>query len=532
MDKPKNFVLSGAEAREGLLKGMSAVHAAVAHTLGASGRNTAFKNWSGHSVLSNDGVSNANEINPAVTIEEMGADLIKQVCQKTNKEVGDGTTTSEVIAFSMATQGVKLLKSDPTVNPMKLRKEITEASEKVIAKLKDLAIPCSTLEDLENVATISVESPEYGKIIAQTIFDAGDNGVVLVNEDTNEGVTVKRVEGYEFTQGWLSPYMVTNPYTMVSELKNCFVLCTEIQLHLTQELTKIFDNLNFDAKNKGIKNSLLIICDEIHPDVITFAGENNIAFLKNEPDHNVWCTIVKKPMQANMLEDIAVLVGAEAMTKDRGILKVAKEYLGKAEKIIVKKDGTTIITDELAKERINAHVEKLLTQVAEAKDDEHLQQKLKERIAKLTGGVFYINVGGRTEQEAKYNKLKIDDAVNATKSAKAEGIVAGGGAALYNIAKKFPLQNGLGELLVIKSIMAPFKQILKNSGEVEEGWVESGLNWGYNALTNQFVDDVIAEGIIDPVKSTISALRNSASFAGLFLTTEAVIVNVDSVDTK
>lgn len=529
MNESKNIVLFGKEARNVLWEGKEIVYKTVSMSLGASGRNGVYNTWNGRPLITNDGVSLAREVRPDDAGHAQGADLIKQVAEKTNAEAGDGTTTSIVIASDMVDTGISILDSDSKINPMKVRKEIMAAAEEVVVELKKEAIPVTSLEDLQKVANISVENPEYGDTIAKTIFEAGDNGVVMVNESTNDGVDVTRVEGYEFNQGWLSPFMVTNPNTMASELKNCYVLCTEILLTLSPELLKIFDTLNYNAEQSQIKNSLLIVCDDIHPDVINFAGMNNIGFLKNEPKKNVWCTIVKKPMQANMIEDIAVLVGAEAMTKSRGLLKIAKEYLGKCEKIIVKKDMTTIISDESAKERIDLHVANLKSQIEDAKDNEHTQQKLRERIAKLTGGVFYINVGGRTEQDAKYNKLKVEDAVNATKAARAEGIIAGGGASLFHIGRKLFEGRVLnfGERIVVSACNAPFSQILKNSGEENSVWQSSEPRSGYNSLTNTFVHDVIEEGIIDPVKVTISALRNAATFAGLFLTIEAVIVPVE-----
>ena len=522
-----NKLLFGDEARAKLKAGIDLVKNAVAPTLGANGRNTVYNKWSRVPIITNDGVSIAREVEPEDLGELQGANLIKQVSERTNDEAGDGTTTSIVLAHSMIEEGMKLLDNDKTINPMQLRREMKDATEKVLEALKESAVKVDTLESLEHVATISVESPEIGKTIAQAIFDAGDNGVVYVDESTNIGVTVEKLEGYQFGQGWVSPYMVNNTTSMQSELENTYVLCIEAPLHMTNEFIKLVDTLNAAAENENIRKSLLIIGDEINPQVIAFANNNNIEFLKRVPRHNLWITIVKKPMQAHSLEDIAVVVGATAMTKDSGLLKPDVRYLGRCSKVVVKKDVTILFTDTSAKYNIDIHINDLKSQIENSTNDID-KTKLQERIAKLIGGVYMINVGEKTEAESKYLKMKVDDAVNATKAAREEGIVAGGGMALFNASRLLMDDKTDGASVIYQACLSPLKTIIDNSGENYTdifNEVENSTK-GFNALTLQIEPDVIAAGIIDPVKVTRCAFANASSFAGLLLTTETLIIPI------
>jgi chaperonin GroEL len=510
-----NKILFGSVAREKLLEGIDLVYRAASCTLGAAGRNCVYNKWTRVPIITNDGVSIAREVEPEDLGALQGANLIKQICEKTNDEVGDGTTTSIVLAHSMIEQGIKLLDNDKLVNPMQLRREMKEAADKVIAELDKMAIKVTTLEELENVATISVESPETGKTIAKAIYEAGEHGIVYVNESTDIGVSIEKVEGYQFPQGMITPYLIKDPNRMETVLNNVPVFITELQLLWTNEFSNMIKTL---VEKNGYRD-ILIICDEIHQDVIKFA-------VMNQMKGNFNLSIVKKPMQKEFLEDIASIVGANAMTKDKGLVHPKAEYCGIAKKVVVKEKNTTIFVDESKQVIADEYILSLKVQEGLA-EDEVTKTKLQERIAKLTGGVYMLNVGDKTEAESKYLRMKVDDAVNATKAAKEEGIISGGGMALYNVVKPL-MVSGMtkGEDIIYYSCIKPLVQIVENSGgiynEVHAQIIDNKM--GFNALTLKVEPDMIKAGIIDPVKVTKSAFSNAASFAGLLLTTECLIV--------
>lgn len=514
-----NKLLFGASAREKLFKGIDLVFKATSCTLGASGRNTVYNKWSRVPIITNDGVSIAREIEPEDLGELQGANLLKQVAEKTNDDVGDGTTTSIVLAHSMIEQGMEILNNDKSVNPMKLRREMKEAADKVLAELDKIAVKVTTLEELENVASISVESPEIGKTIAKAIFDSGDSGIVYVNDSEQIGVSIEKVEGYQFPQGMITPYLLKDPSRMETVLNNVPVFITELQLLWTNEFSNMIKTL---VETNGFRD-ILIICDEVHQDVIKFA-------VMNQMKGNFNLSIVKKPMQKDYLEDIAAIVGANAMTLNKGFVHPKAEYCGLAKKVVVKQNNTTIFLDSSRFVAVNEYVENLKSQLENSEVNDVVgKTKLGERIARLTGGVYMLNVGDKTEAEAKYLRMKVDDAVNATKAAKEEGIVAGGGMALYGIVSGL---NTKGAEIINIACDTPLKQIIKNSGEDYlniTDKIKSG--GGFNALTLQIEPDMIKVGIIDPVKVTKSAFSNAASFAGLLLTTEALITPLPEFDT-
>ena len=528
-----NKVLIGNEAREKLLAGISLINSVVAPTLGANGRNAVFNKWSRVPIITNDGVSIAREVEPEDLGELQGANLLKQVSESTNDEVGDGTTTSIVLAHSIISQGVSLLKENPKINPMKLRREIKEATEKVLEELKKSATPVSTLIELESVASISVESEEIGKTIAKAIYDAGDNGIVYVNDSDKIGVEIEKVDGYQMQQGLITPFFVTNPERMETVLENPAILITEMPLHLNNDLKNLISDITKTTKD------ILIVCDELHPDVIKFAVLN--LFPKNPQTGqmmppNCKIAIVKKPMQANYLEDIAALTGGEVMSENKGRVKYKLDFLGKAEKIVINQKTTTIFGGDGKNKKLlrgdemlscyDSHIDAIKSQI-ESADNEIDKTKLQERLARLTGGVYMLNVGDKTEAESKYLRMKVDDAVNATKAAKVDGIVAGGGMALYNIIDTIDLGTN-GAEIIVDACTAPLKQIIGNSGENADdiiAKIKTGTE-GFNALTLEIEPDMIKAGIIDPAKVTRFALQNAASIAGLLLTTEVLITDI------
>lgn len=520
----KNKTYFGAEARNKMKVGVDTIFKGASCTLGANGRNVCYMKWGMIPYISNDGVSIARKINPENTVERMGADLIKQVSEQTNSDAGDGTTTSIVLAHAMIEEGMKLIDAEGSkVNPMQLRREMEAASAKVLEALIARATPVTTLEELEHVATVSVENPETGKLIAKAIHDAGDHGAVFVEESTNPGITVEKVEGYEFSQGAISPGMITNFDKLETVMEDPVILVTEMQLNWSAAVQTFFDTVLQQGKH-----NILIIADEVHPDVIRFTSQNT-------QNKKFCCVIVKKPMQDELLQDIAKITGAMAMTKDRGVITPKYEYLGTAKKVVVKRDkSTTIIGGSIGEENLTKYVESLKSQIAGLDAGDPAIARMNERIAKITGGIQIVNVGSGIESEQKYLKLKVEDAINATKAAKEEGIVAGGGSALAHVSLELFSAGNLndGERVIATACVSPFMQILANSGETStpSGISLDDKNSGYNAITHEFVPDVMKVGIIDPVKVTRSAFKNSSSLAGLFLTTECVVEDLVDKD--
>lgn len=528
-----NTVLFGQDARNKLKAGIDVVAKAVGSTLGASGRNGAYNKWTRVPIISNDGVSLAREIEPEDLGELQGANLLKQVSERTDEVAGDGTTTSIVLAHSMITQGIEMLNDvSKNVNPMKLRREIIEASKKVVNALETSAIKTDDSIKLAEIATVSVESPEIGQTITDTILNAGDDGIVYVNDSDKIGVSAEKVDGYQIPAGLISPGMVTDLDRMEAVLNNPVVLVTDIQVHLNE------DFLRFLGEVTKVNKEILLICNEFHPDVLKFA-------IANKVKGNFKMAIVKKPMQIDYLEDVAALTGGFAMTDEKGKLQYKVEYLGSAKKIVVKQFTTTIIggagltgvkmIDGTMTVDGKTYIETLKKQY-ENSDNEIIKTKLKERIARLTENVYMLNVGDRTEAEQKYLRMKVDDAVNAVKAAREEGIVAGGGIALFQIAKDFLEPNeGItyGEKVVYNACFEPLRKIVENSGEDYEAIVATrvGKEAGFNALTLNMESNMIGAGIIDPVKVTKSAFTNAANFAALFLTIEFQVIPNPEVNT-
>lgn len=519
-----NKVLFGADARNKLKAGIDVVHQAVASTLGASGRNGVFNSYARVPVITNDGVSLARQIEPEDLGERQGANLIKQVSETTDAVAGDGTTTSIVLAHAMITEGMALIDRD-SANPMKIRREMLAGIDKVVGALKDSAIKYDDPAKLQEIANISVEDPEVAKTITDAIVEAGDDGIVYVSESVDIGVTSEKVEGYQVPSGLVTIGLVTDPEKMQTELVNPVIFITDLDVNLNE------DFIRFVGEITKTNKSILMICDQYHPDVLAFAVANKVK-------GNFTLAIVKKPMLADYLEDIAALTGAFAMTREKGKVKYSLEYLGSAEKVTVKQFTTNIVNGAgLDASRFiegsvtksgTEYTENLKKQLENAKE-EVTQVKLKERVARLTGNVWTISVGANTEAEIKYLRLKVDDAVNATKAAKEEGIVSGGGMALWRIADKL-IKEGtsftLGERVLYKACQAPLAKIVENSG-AEYDDVVSALSTdtsGFNALTLQMETDMVGAGIIDPVKVTRSAFANAARFAALFLTIDTQII--------
>lgn len=524
-------IIFNEEARKALKHGVDAVANVVKVTIGPRGRNVVLDKSYGAPMITNDGVSIAKEITLSDKFENMGAEIIKEVANKTNDVAGDGTTTSVILAQAIISEGLK--HASMGVNAMSLRAGIEEATAKVVTILEQIAKPIKNKEEIRQVATIAAESEEIGAIIAETIEKVGKDGVVTVEESQTFGVDSEVVEGLEFDKGYVSPYMITNPERMEAEYKDVPILLTDKKISSVKEILPLLESLAQTGKKE-----LVIIADDVD-------GEALATFVVNKLRGGFSVLAVKAPgygdRKKEMLEDIAVTVGAKVVSEDLGVRleNATADMLGKASKVLAKKESTIIVGGKGGKTAVDKRISALKKQ-KESLDSKYDKEKIDERIAKLSGGVAVIKVGAATETEMKYLKLKIEDAVAATKAAIAEGIVAGGGSALIRVIKKMKLlkatdfataEIALGYDIVLRSLEAPLRQIVLNTGNadgsvaVEKIMNSDKENAGFNAMTEKFSDDLIKEGIIDPVKVTRSALQNASSAAAILLTTEAAIAD-------
>ncbi len=524
-------IIYNEEARKSLKKGVDAVADAVKITLGPRGRNVVLDKGYGSPTITNDGVSIAREITLKDKFENMGAEIIKDVATKTNDIAGDGTTTSVVIMQAIISEGMK--HTTMGVNAMGVKFGIEAASKDVVAALKTIAKPIKTDEEIRQVANISAESVELGNIIADTIKKVGKDGVVTVEESQTIGLESEVVEGMEFDKGFISHYMVTNSERMESEYNDPAILITDKKISSIKEVLPLLEKLAQSGKK-----DLVMIAEDVD-------GEALATFVVNKLRGNFNVLAIKAPgygdRKKEILEDIAVTVGAKLISEEVGIKfeNADVSMLGKARKVISTKDNTIIVGGKGKKSDIENRISQLKKQ-RDNTDAKYDKEKIDERIAKLSGGVAVIRVGAATETEMKYLKLKIEDAVNATKAAIDEGIVMGGGVALIKAAQKVgesfaktgnpSKEFELGYKIVLKALEAPLRQIAINAGKddgsviVEK--VKNGKgNAGYDALKDEMISDMITSGIVDPVKVTRLGVQNACSASAILLTTEAAIAD-------
>jgi len=524
-------IIFSEKARKALKKGVDAVADAVKITIGPRGRNVVLDKGYGSPTITNDGVTIAKEISLKDKFENMGVEIVKEVANKTNDIAGDGTTTSVILTQAIVSEGMK--HTTMGVNAMALRIGIEKAAGDAVSALKSIAKPIKNKEEIKQVATISAESSEIGKIIADTIDKVGKDGVVTVEESQSFGVDSEIVEGMEFDKGYVSPYMITNADRMEAVYESPLILITDKKVSSVKEILPLLNKMAESGKK-----DLVLIAEDVE-------GEAMATFVVNKLRGNFNVLGIKSPgygdRKKDMLTDIAVTVGAKVVSEELGIkLENADlSMLGKANKVISTKDNTIIVGGKGKKQEIDARVAQLRKQ-KEMSDSKFDTEKIEERIAKLAGGVAVIRVGAATETEMKYLKLKIEDAVNATKAAIEEGIVAGGGSAFIRAAKKLKERKNtvtespevsIGYEIVLKSLESPLRQIVINTGENDGSVVVDRImnskseNAGYDALTNMDNEDMIKAGIIDPVKVTRTALQNAASAAAILLTTEVAIAD-------
>lgn len=519
-------IIFNEDARKALKRGVDKVAEAVKITIGPRGRNVVLDKGYGTPTITNDGVSIAKEIQLKDKFENMGAEFIKEVASKTNENAGDGTTTSVVLTQAIVDEGFKY--TTMGVNAMAVRFGIEKATAEVVKALRDAAKPIKTKDEIRQVATISAESKEIGTIIADTIDKVGKDGVVTVEESQSFGVESDVVTGIQFDKGYVSPYLVTNAERMEAEYTDPAILVTDKKISTVKEILPLLEKLIQSGKK-----DLIIIAEDVEGEALSTFIVNKIRGVFN-------VLAVKAPgygdRKKEMLEDIAVTVGAKVVSEDVGIKfeNADLAMLGRAQRVVATKDNTTIVGGKGKKQDVDRRIAQLKAQ-REKTESKFDTEKLDERIAKLSGGVAVIRVGAATEAEMKYLKLKIEDAVAATKAAIEEGIVAGGGTALVKAAdkvrssmKETTREADLGYAIVLKALEAPLQQIAINVGK-DDGSVivdrvkNSKGNGGYDALNDVMIPDMIAAGIIDPVKVTRSAVQNAASAAAILLTTEVAI---------
>ncbi|WP_419954704.1 chaperonin GroEL [Neobacillus niacini] len=511
------------EARRSMLRGVDALADAVKVTLGPKGRNVVLEKKFGSPLITNDGVTIAKEIELEDAFENMGAKLVAEVASKTNDVAGDGTTTATVLAQAMIREGLKNVTAG--ANPMGIRKGIEKAVTVAVEGLKAISKPIEGKESIAQVAAISSDDREVGQLIAEAMERVGNDGVITIEESKGFTTELDVVEGMQFDRGYTSAYMVTNTDKMEAVLENPYILITDKKISSIQEILPVLEQVVQQGK------PLLLIAEDIEGEALSTLVLNKLRGTFN-------AVAVKAPgfgdRRKAMLEDIAALTGGEVITEELGreLKTTTITSLGRASKVVVTKENTTIVEGAGATEEIQSRVNQIRVQLEET-TSEFDREKLQERLAKLAGGVAVIKVGAATETELKERKLRIEDALNATRAAVEEGIVSGGGVALLNVYNKVAEIQAEGDIqtgvnIVLRAIEEPVRTIAHNAGlegsVIVDRLKREEVGTGFNAASGEWVN-MIEAGIVDPTKVTRSALQNAASVAAMFLTTEAVVAD-------
>ncbi len=523
---PKQIVYTE-QARRALERGVDHVANTVKITLGPAGRNVVLEKKFGAPQIVNDGVTIAKEIELEDKLENAGAQLVREVCTKTNDNAGDGTTTAAVLAQAMIKEGLRNVAAG--ANPMVLRRGIQKAVTETVEEIKKLSKQVTGKKEITQVATISAgNDEEVGKLIADAMEAVGKDGVITVEESKSLSTELETVEGMQFDKGYVSAYFVTDPERMEAVLDEPYILCVDKKVNLLADLVPVLEKVARAGR------PFLLVAEDIE-------GEALATLVVNHLRKVLPCCAVKAPgfgdRRKEMLKDIAILTGGQVISEEAGtkLDNVTIEMLGKARQVRVNKDKTTIVAGNESKAEVAKRISVIKRQIEES-DSEFDTEKLQERLAKLAGGVAVIKVGAATETELKDRKLRFEDALNATRAAVEEGYVAGGGTTLLAISKilekqkeKYQGDERTGYEIVLKSFEAPVRQIADNAGlpgeVVVERVKEQKPGFGFNAMTFEYVD-MASAGIIDPAKVERCALQNAASIAGMFLTTEALVVDV------
>ncbi len=523
------------EARRRLQKGMDLLSTAVVTTLGPKGRNVAIDRKFGSPTITHDGVTVAKEIELEDPFENMGAQLLKEAATKTNDIAGDGTTTSTVLAHSIVTEGMKNLAAG--ANPMLLKRGIEAATIAVADKIKDQAIEITTKEEIANVASISAQDRTIGDLIAEVMDKVGKDGVITVEESKGLEFETEYVEGMQFDRGYISPYFITDPEQMEAAIEDAYILVHDKKISAAQDIVPLLEKLVQIGKRE-----LVIVAEDIDGEALATLVLNKLRGMLN-------VLAVKAPgfgdRRKAMMQDIATLTGATVISEETGrkLESATVEDLGRAEKIVSTKDDTTIVGGKGETSQIKGRIEQIRIEIDKSTSD-YDQEKLQERLAKLSGGVAIIRVGAATETELKEKKHRVEDALSATRAAVEEGIVPGGGVALINAmdaVKDLKVDSDdaqIGVNIVRKALEVPMRKIAENAGKDGSVIVENvrraqaekkNINIGYNVLSEEYVD-MVKDGVIDPAKVTRGALANAASIAAMILTTEALITDVPEKD--
>ena len=521
-------ILFNEEARRALEKGVDALANAVKVTLGPKGRNVVLDKKFGAPTITNDGVTIARDIDLEDPFENMGAQLVKEVATKTNDVAGDGTTTATLLAQAMIHEGMRNVAAG--ANPMIIRKGIEKAVNALVAEIKNNDKKVEDKESIAQVASISAADEEIGKLIAEAVEKVGKDGVITVEESKGMGTSLSVVEGMQFDRGYISPYMVTDTDKMEAILNDPYILITDRKISAIADLLPVLEKVVQQGKE------LVIIAEDVE-------GEALATLVVNKLRGTFRAVAVKAPgfgdRRKAMLEDIAALTGANVITEELGrkLDSVELEDLGRARQIRVSKEETTVVDGAGDQVFIKGRVDQIKTQIKESTSEFDIE-KLQERLAKLAGGVAVIEVGAATEVELKEKKLRIEDALNATRAAVEEGIVAGGGTTFIDVLPALDKVEATGDektgvLIVKRAIEEPVRQIANNAGlegsVIVENVKKAGKGIGFNALTEEYVD-MIAAGIVDPAKVTRSALQNAASIASMVLTTETLVADKPEKD--
>lgn len=516
----------GEDARQAIMRGVDKLANAVKVTLGPKGRNVVIEKKFGSPLVTKDGVTVAKEVELGDPLENIGAQMVKEVASKTNDVAGDGTTTATVLAQYIYRDGMKNVVAG--ANPMEIKRGIDKAVDAVVEALKGISKPVSTNKEIEQIGTISSNNDaEIGQIIAKAMDKVGKDGVITIEENKSMETVLDVVEGMQFDRGYLSPYFVNNPDTMEAVLENPYIIIHEKKISSMKDILPVLEKL---AKANA---QFLIIAEDVE-------GEALATLVLNKLRGTLNCVAVKAPgfgdRRKEMLKDIATLTGGQVISEDLGIKleNIDLKDLGRAKKIVIDKDNTTIVEGAGATDAIKARVGQIKKQIEDTTSD-YDKEKLQERLAKLVGGVAVIKVGAATETEMKEKKLRVEDALAATKAAVEEGIVPGGGVALLRCSdelKKLSVskEQQVGVEIVRRALENPLRQIIENAG-IEASVIVNKVrgnknnNYGFNAYTESY-EDLVESGVIDPTKVTRYALQNAASVAGLMITTEAVITEI------
>lgn len=518
-------ILYNTDARSAMERGINKLADTVKVTLGPKGRNVVLERPYGSPLITNDGVTIAREIELEDKAENMGAGLLREVATKTNDVAGDGTTTATLLAQAIVREGLKNLAAG--ANPMVLQKGIKKAVNKAVESLKKASVPVESKEKIANVASISAGDPDIGQLISEAMEKVGKDGVITVEESKSMGTTLDVVEGMQFDRGYVSAYMVTDTDKMIAELENPYILITDKKITNIQEILPILEQIVQSGRE------LLIIAEDIE-------GEAMATLVLNKLRGTFNCVAVKAPgfgdRRKEMLQDIAILTGATVISQDLGyeLKETTVEMLGTCQKAKIEKENTVIVKGNGSDEEIANRIKQIKAQYEES-DSEFDREKLQERLAKLSGGVAVIQVGAATETELKEKKLRIEDALAATRAAVEEGIVSGGGTALLDTLEDVePLLNETegdektGVQIILRALQEPLRQIAENAGKegsvIVEKVMSLGKGEGYDALNDEYVN-MIGKGIVDPTKVTRSALQNASSVASMVLTTEATVTD-------